>query len=528
MPVITPRPAVTTPTPTTPTTAAPTATTTTTTATTPALTTTATTTGLDAATTTGPAPGGGVVGSGIASGVNAIAARLGTPMTGPALLELRPGIVPDAVSLPTILKGMAGSPQADALITSLVAEMKSALGVDVPPALVAAARANPDRVVDMLALSPKAMRGGFDAVHAHHTATAATTASTAAPAPANSKSHQLPQHFKTSTIATVDVKRSPGDLKQLAPGLSRGDVPNVAVSDAAVKKNVVLAEIIDRLADNPGKSKADRFVVEHQGSRFTSLPNFIEALRKDGYTVEAKITHRVADFFALKTQAPDGSILDVPMAVMVKTGFKDAAGNEAIVPSVHSEVVFSIRAGASSADPKLDGDVKWYQGVPNTGFFPCDSMRKSTWTGSMTATTLDDSRASQALGLCAVLGDVIQDVAIQKKMAMSGYGITGVCNDSVAVIQQALTGTITGYPLFMRDGLLLPEIETRLKDSNRHDDAALKTLKAAIAAAPSDDAPNASSAARALASMPWAAGQAPFASTEAARAILEKASTVSV
>ena len=164
--------------------------------------------------------------------------------------------------------------------------------------------------------------------------------------------------------------------------------------------------------------------------------------------------------------------------------------------------------------------------MPNTGFFPCDSMRKSTWTGSMTATTLDDSRASQAMALCAVLGDVIQDVSVAKKLAMSGYGVTGVCNDSVAVIQQAMTGTITGYPLFMRDGVLLPEIETRLKDRNRHDDAALKTLKAAIAAAPSDDVANASAAKRALASMPWAAGQAPFASTEAARAILEQASTV--
>ena len=47
--------------------------------------TTTTTNGLDAATITGPAPGGGVVGSGIASGVNAIAARLGTPMTGPGV-----------------------------------------------------------------------------------------------------------------------------------------------------------------------------------------------------------------------------------------------------------------------------------------------------------------------------------------------------------------------------------------------------------------------------------------------------------
>jgi hypothetical protein len=415
---------------------------------------------------------------------------------------------------------MAGSPQADAMIDGLAKEMKATLGVEVPPALIAAARANPERVVDMLCLSPQQMRGGFDVMHKHNQLRMAAAPTPSTPAPANSKSKQLPQTFQTSKYDSVDVKRSAGDLKQIAPGLSRGDVPNASMSDAAVKKNVVLAEIIDRLSDNAGKPKADRFVVEHNGGRFTSLPHFIEALRKDGYTVEAKITHRVADFFALKTQAPDGSILDVPMAAMVKTGFKDAAGNEAVVPSVHSEVVFSIRAGQHSADPKLDGDVKFYQGVPNTGFFPCDAMRTSTWAGTVTVATLGDDDATKALTLAGVLSDVIQDASIQHQLAMSGYGVTGVCNDSVAIIQQAMTGTVTAYPLFMRDDVLLPEIGKRLVDTNRTDDAALKVLKAAIEQAPSDDKPNATSAKRALASIPWAAGQAPFASTETARSIL--------
>ena len=454
----------------------------------------------------------------VAGGLNAVAARMGASVGSQSLLELKPGMYPDAVSLTTVLKQLSGSPQADALVEGLAKEMKATLGVDVPPALIAAARANPERVVDMLALSPQQMRQGFDAVHAQHRLRAG--AAPAATPPTHSKSQQLPSTFHTSKVDQVAIARSAGDLKTLAPGLMRGDVPNVGLSDAAAKKNIVLAEVIDRLADNAGKPKSDRFVVEHNGSRFTSLPHFVEALRKDGYTVEATITHRVADFFGLKTQAPDGTILDVPMAAMVKTGVKDANGVEAVLPSVHSEVVFSIRAGANSADPKLNGDIKWYQGVPNTGFFPCDTMRKSTWTGSSTASKLDPNASAEALGLCGVLSDVIQDVSASAGLAMAGYGVTGVCNDSVAIIQQAMTGTITGYPLFMRDDVLMPELKKRLSDTNRTDDSALKVLKAAIEAAPSDDKPNASAKQRALASIPWEAGKAPFASVETARTII--------
>ena len=68
--------------------------------------------------------------------------------------------------------------------------------------------------------------------------------------------------------------------------------------------------------------------------------------------------------------------------------------------------------------------------------------------------------------------------------------------------------------------MLLPAVAARLKDTNRTDDAALKTLQAAILAVPSDDVANASAKQRAVASLPWAASMAPFASVEAARAIL--------
>jgi hypothetical protein len=140
----------------------------------------------------------------------------------------------------------------------------------------------------------------------------------------------------------------------------------------------------------------------------------------------------------------------------------------------------------------------------------------------LAAATIPARDGLRAITLAGVLADVIQDVSHKEGLAMAGYGITGVCNDSVAILQQAMTGQVTGYPLFMRDAVLLKEIDLRLNDKNRSDDGALKALKAAIAAVPSDDTPTATSTARALSSIPWPAGQAPYISTEAAREILTK------
>jgi hypothetical protein len=281
-----------------------------------------------------------------------------------------------------------------------------------------------------------------------------------------------------------------------------------------------MAEILDRLAQNATAATGNVFTVEHGGRTSTTLDDFLAALVADGYTVDAVVTHRIADFCALKTKAPDGRILDVPAAALVKTGIKDKDGNEAIVPGVHSEIVFRIRSSATTTGAKIDADVKWYQGVSGTGFFPCDIMRKSPWTGMVESARLDQPQALRAAALAGVFADVVVDASDRKRLANDGYGITGVCNDSVAVVEQAVLGRNTAYPLLMRDKELLPEIDRRLSNADADTTAKLQALRAAIVAVPSDDRKNASAAQRALASIPWPAGQEPFASTQEARRIL--------
>mgnify|MGYP000582460512 CR=1 FL=1 len=53
--------------------------------------------------------------------------------------------------------------------------------------------------------------------------------------------------------------------------------------------------------------------------------------------------------------------------------------------------------------------------------------------------------------LAGAFTDVVEDAAKRLNLYADGYGITGVCNDSVAVVQQAVTGNASQYPLLMND-----------------------------------------------------------------------------
>jgi hypothetical protein len=78
----------------------------------------------------------------------------------------------------------------------------------------------------------------------------------------------------------------------------------------------------------------------------------------------------------------------------------------------------------------------------------------------------------------------------------------------------------------MRDALLLTEIDRRLKAGAPGVECdALRSVRAAIVAVPSDERRNATSTQRAPVSIAWPTGRAPLSSAELARAILTAAST---
>ncbi len=426
-------------------------------------------------------------------------------------------------SLDVALKGLSKSPHSKQLVAQVVQTLEAETGVKVPAALVSAATANPERLADILKLSPTQMRAGLQALQQGHAAGAV--------AQVPERKRLLPQRFAFKDLAQVAYERPKAAPQEVAPGLYRGGFPNADVDDATAKNRAVMAEVFDRLADNANLAPADRFEVQFAGGTFTRTDTFLKKLKDAGYEVTATVEHRVANFAELLTKAPDGSFVDVPAPLMVDVDLTNGGpGAQSVqVPSIHSEVVFDIQPPKGAKNPEVPAaKIKWYQGVSATGFFPAEVNQTPAWTGKTVTDTFTDDDATRALNLASLMGDVINQAAKDQGLYASGYGLTGVCNDSVAVLEMALTGRSTSYPLLMQDALLKPELQKRLSDRNHRDDPDYKTLLNAIEALPSDTHPNPSALDRALTSIPWPAGQEPFHSSVAARQALLDAGATAV
>lgn len=466
--------------------------------------------GLDAATDASATPdsGGGVLGGGNVSGGGGIAARLAASrpsIDGASLFAIDRTKVPDAVGLPDVLRQLAQHPQAAQHVQRLIGVVQQQTGVTLSDAEVQAVLAKPERLLDVMQFTPKQLSDGMLAMHAQYAARGVDAGQT--------RKHALPDAVDVAKLSSYDVPLSQDEPKEIVPGLLRGGHPS-ELSEAEQRNRIATAEVFDRLADNAADDPPSRFRVSYNGSEFTRLDTFLSALRESGHEVTVRVDHRVANFSSLMTKAPNGDLLDVPAPVMVRTGKRDADGNEAVLPSVHSEMIIEIEG----AD--VNTELKWYQGVPNTGFFPVGLHRTPTWCGGRTSDTFTGDQAAKAVELAGLLSDVIKTTADDLNLRSSGYGVTGVCNDSVAVIQHALTGRATSYPLTMNDDPLIGELKRRMSDTDRRDDPEYRLLQASIDALPRDADPNPTAHARALASSAYEIGEAPFPSTEQALAIL--------
>ncbi|MFH1807311.1 MAG: hypothetical protein ABIJ09_01100 [Pseudomonadota bacterium] len=474
--------------------------------------------GLDAATTNGVVPdvtGALGDGTGVSNALSHLAARTFDAPRPQDLFGLVPGRYPEAVDLNHVLTAVASQPGSQQAVQQIIDQLQRETGIQFPPAMVQAALADPQKLANMLQVTTQQMADGFDAMQA-----SARARSASGGAQPDAPKHLLPQSFDWAKLDSVAYTRGDPGMKELAPGLYQGGLISDLPDDQA-KQRVVLAEVFNRLADNANLPAGERFSVAYKGGEFTRLDTFLKALKDDGHEVNVAIKHRAANFASLMTRTPDGALHDVPAGVMMRTGVKDAQGNEAVLPALHSDLLISIKSGPTTQGPGIDADMKWYQGVPDTGFFPDGLNQTPDWLGGKVVDQFSGDEALRAVNLAGLMGDLINDSARAQGMKMSGYGVTGVCNDSVSIIQHAMGREVSAYGLFMRDSSLMDEIETRLSDRSRRNDPDYRALKKSIDAVPNDIGNEPTSRARALASMPWEPGQEPMNSAVKAREILD-------
>ncbi len=437
-----------------------------------------------------------------------VPAHVSAPATVFALL---PGREPEnSIGLDIVLQQFGSSIHAQTMLSGLLGQASLITGKKIDAGDLTSALHGGDRLTALLQTTPQQISSttkGLDALirsGAMHDSVPTAL--------------RLPAQIDLNALSLLREKPTYAALKPVVGEVYYGDIPNASLSEEQAAHNIALAEVLNRL----GAQSVEPIMIAAEDRNLSTVQEFLDVLIAQGHTITAEVALRITNFADLKVRVADGKYLDIPAAIMIGTGIYDTAGKEAVVPVVHSELVISVTG------PTFNARIKWFQGMDETGFFPCDLYEAPPWLGHKIAAQFAGSDAVKATQSAQHLGDVIRTVAKQKNLSLQGYGQTGVCNDSVAVVQHVLQHTDgSAFPYVMRDPLLVDELQQRATSATSEQDRiGYETLLQSILAVPDDLQPNASQAQRALTSIPWAPGQEPFAFVVEARRILEAAVAV--
>lgn len=221
--------------------------------------------------------------------------------------------------------------------------------------------------------------------------------------------------------------------------------------------NRIMAVLMNKLAANyyrryTGKNRKGDFVVVLNGKEISTPSDLIDALVESGHHVEAAITTHVTTFgISLCVKEKDGSFSNVPLACFLDSGYEDHEGKPASVAMPHSGLdldisgpLFGDRGDGQPSKVSIqhfiaiDGFCGWYT----------NHNAEVPWVrGVDCGPRLQGTDAARAARFAAVYATCLNGLATERNLPFGGYGLTAVCNDSAAVIEQCLHGTCSIYPM---------------------------------------------------------------------------------
>eukprot|EP01104_Vermistella_antarctica_P004143 TRINITY_DN14650_c0_g1_i1.p1 TRINITY_DN14650_c0_g1~~TRINITY_DN14650_c0_g1_i1.p1 ORF type:complete len:642 (-),score=170.86 TRINITY_DN14650_c0_g1_i1:107-2032(-) len=350
------------------------------------------------------------------------------------------------------------------------------------------------------------------------------------------------------------------------PGLYRGWGNNpLNCEPVHAKRNIVMAEVFTRLNNNysahlgmkqdTGLADDVFVVIMPDGTQVSRMDDFLRALISGGLTLNANV-HISAAVFGIgfctpkrnvpaNTPVSDIDFVDVPFTLFYRTGVYSARHQqEAALPLVHAGMDVFVR-GELKGFGTLEIDVQYYLGMEGYAGYQCNNFCAVEWNKGVDPSKWEGEEAVQAMHYSALYSNAVNVYTAEQELWAGGYGANGVCSDSVAPIQLAMTGSTTIWPQMAlgknRIGILEKLEILHGKAHARVDEASpsaghgfsitaddvtkLEKLRDSVFGLPNDNHLDTNDYVgtidRALASIPWADGEEPFVSSTAARRILK-------
>ena len=265
-------------------------------------------------------------------------------------------------------------------------------------------------------------------------------------------------------------------------------------SAEARHRNQQLAQVFNALGSNLLRGQG--LVMGVDTYRFEGQScgkDLIHCLQAKGWTCQARVRTSVASF-GLGASTPGADRhqwTQIPLAVPYRTGLQETNQKElhALLPHACLEL---------ELQPPEDETVllQYYQGTEGLNGWAAMNDLDRPWqngrsngTVRYAPTVFRDRQLADAVELCELMGAIHNSEASMGNLHLGGYGAIGFCIDSTALLEQALTGQTSLFPLTL-GGLwrerLCTQLERLLQLNMRPKDEAVDRYKQAIKELPQD------------------------------------------
>ena len=221
--------------------------------------------------------------------------------------------------------------------------------------------------------------------------------------------------------------------------------------------------------------------------------DLIHWLQAKGWICQARVRTSVASFgLGASTPSADSNQWNqIPLAVPYRTGLQGSNQEEinALLPHACLEMELQPPEGETVL-------LQYYQGTEGLNGWAAMNDLDRPWqngrsngTVRYSQTVFQDQQLSDAIDLCELMGAIHNSEASMEKLHLGGYGAIGFCIDSTALLEQALTGSTSLFPLTL-GGLWRERLSAQLNHLIDHkmrpNDEAVDRYKGAIEEMPQD------------------------------------------
>lgn len=249
----------------------------------------------------------------------------------------------------------------------------------------------------------------------------------------------------------------PQRLPHLSQGLRWANA-GLAYSQSAAARlgNRLMAQVFNRLAANAMGGVPFAF----EGC--CDAAALLELLQQRGWSILARLRCSIASFgFGACLEVPGEGVMQIPLALPMRTGLLDAAGAEIItlLPHTALELELSFDQGCIR--------LQWFQGTGGLCGWDALNDLHRPWQNDRhngTVRYLGEPFTAQEyaglMHLSALIALVHNQEATAHHLRLGGYGSLGFCLDSTALLQFALRGVCDFYPLVL-SGLWRERLDRR-------------------------------------------------------------------